>query len=149
MRQALSRAGHLLFALALTSSISACRPSGNDALPASVREAALDQALTFYTVQALRLGAHDEVPGIRIVRAWKGKKASAPSAGTGEPEAWCLELSVVGMRGGAPTEETEVWIVAKNPGQTEWGAGLVAAMSSLWPHEACGQMPWLTPNGAR
>ncbi len=139
-------ARRLLLALSLAACACACARSAEADLPAAAREAVLAQMTPYYSSQAVQQGLYDEVPEIRINRAWRGKEGAYPAGDSGQPEVWCVELTVEGTREGVPSTDSQVWIVTRNPGQTEWGAGLVMVMSSIWPYEACGLWPWPTPS---
>lgn len=70
-----------------------------------------------------------------IVRSWEGEPTDL-----GPGEVWCVEAEVA-------SDDPELdgttakWIVMRSDGNAEWSAILLAAMSSLWPYEACGVSP--------
>ena len=71
-----------------------------------------------------------------ITRAWPGDLQAADlPAGT---EVWCVEAQI-----SAPDPDVDgqsmLWLVVKTGEGAPWTASLLAAMSSTWPYEACGE----------
>lgn len=75
----------------------------------------------------------------RIVRAWEGDPQIA------ETEIWCVEAEVISSEDTDLIGEQMIWIVVRDYEDTSWSASLLAAMSSIWPYEACGTTPFNLP----
>ena len=122
----------LLVAVLVSASLGLSACSGTQELPEGARE-----ALEEYW-KSLR--SH---PGVenRIVRAWPGE-ATADGSTLGAPlmETWCVEAAMSST--GEPSVDGElVWIVMRENDETRWSAALLASMSSIWPYQACGEVP--------
>lgn len=86
---------------------------------------------------AIPTGDHD----LKIVRAWQGEypvEAAPEDAPT--MEIWCVETAATDT-GGLGISENLVWFVTRPAGEGPWSAGLLMAMSSIWPYQACGVGP--------
>ncbi len=122
----------LLLAIAalLSLAASACSPAPR--LPDGARSA-LEQAWN-----AIPAGAGE----LHIVRAWPGKaspKELTPWAP--ETETWCVEVELPATLGIATPSELAIWVVSRPDEKSEWAAGMLLTMSSLWPYQACGLTP--------
>ena len=113
------RAERILTIATFAAVLSAC--TGGGGLPSGARQA-LENHL-------------DSLPGSndhRITRAWQGV-SPARESGIAQ-EIWCVEVELSTK---TASDVGVVWIVMRLPDQTEWQVTLLAAMSSLWPYEAC------------
>ena len=93
-------------------------------------------ALTQYW-DNLPAGSHN----FQIIRAWQGEfpTESYPSDSP-RMEIWCVEAKDVGQE--SPEEDAAlIWFVTRQESESEWSAGLLMAMSSIWPYQACGVSP--------
>ena len=71
-----------------------------------------------------------------ITRSWRGDTSTAEL----QPgmEVWCVDA---GMSTDNPETDGQTlrWIVVRTGEDAPWTATLLAAMSSTWPYEACGE----------
>jgi len=105
--------------------LAACSP-GRD-LPA-----AAEQALQDYWQS---LPSSGEVTN-EITRAWQGDASAAELLpGT---EVWCVD-AVMSAPDPEADGQTMRWLVVRTGENSPWTATLLAAMSSTWPYEACGE----------
>jgi len=87
---------------------------------------------------AIPAGDHD----LKIVRAWRGEfPVEARSEDAPPMEIWCVETAATDT-GELGISENLVWFVTRPEGTEGWSAGLLMAMSSIWPYQACGVSPW-------
>ena len=86
--------------------------------------------------EGLPAGGHN----FQIMRAWPGLFPVEGYPGD-EPrlDVWCVEA--VSGQETAAEEAAMIWIVTRRAGESEWTAGLLMAMSSIWPYQACGVGP--------
>jgi len=123
----------LLFAFLVSAGLGLSACSGTQELPDGARD-----ALQAYWKS---LPSH---PGVenRIVRAWPGEAtedASLPGALL--METWCVEAEMSSTEDPSVDGELLVWIVMRENDGTRWSAALLASMSSIWPYQACGEVP--------
>jgi len=94
------------------------------------------EAALFQYWEDLPAGGHN----FQIVRAWPGKFPVEGYPGDGpQIEVWCVEAA--SSQATAAEDAAMIWIVTRQEGETEWSAGLLMAMSSIWPYQACGTGP--------
>ena len=87
----------------------------------------------------LPAGGHN----FQIVRAWPGLFPVEGYPGDGPRlEVWCVET--LSEPEPAAEEPAMIWVVTRQAGESEWNAGLLMAMSSIWPYQACGVNPTST-----
>jgi hypothetical protein len=121
----------LLAVLGASLGLSAC--SGTQELPDSARS-----ALEAYWES---LPSHPAVEN-RIVRAWPGESTEDGStSGAPSMETWCVEAEISSSDDPAVDGGLLVWIVMRENDETRWSAALLASMSSIWPYQACGEVP--------
>ena len=92
----------------------------------------VDNALTVYW-QSLPSASTIEH---EIIRAWPGDTSNVPE---NEREIWCVETEISSAEDFGLIGEEMVWIVFRDNEESSWSTYLLAAMSSLWPYEACKQ----------
>lgn len=83
-------------------------------------------------------------PGVEssIVRAWPGEAAADASTSEALPmETWCIEAEMSSADDSSVDGDLLVWIVMRENDGSRWSAALLASMSSLWPYQACGEVP--------
>ena len=71
----------------------------------------------------------------QILYAWRGTvPADRPNM-----EVWCVETEITVAEDPSVIGEKITWIVVRNDEDADWTAMMLAAMSSIWPYEACGE----------
>ena len=75
-----------------------------------------------------------------ITRAWSGDTSNVDfGSPETEGEIWCVETEISSAEDASIVGDELVWIVFRDNEEASWSAYLLAAMSSMWPYEACQQ----------
>lgn len=120
----------LAIAALLALAMSSCSPG--PWLPAAARQA-LEQAWN---------AIPGEVGDLHIVRAWSGKgPAEELTPWAPDMQTWCVEVKPPADPGAAASPELAIWVVTKPDAESDWSAGMLLTMSSLWPYQACEPAP--------
>lgn len=83
-----------------------------------------------------------ESDSLQIASAKKGKKpVSQPLDDSSNRETWCVEVSLPDELIVEDGPLTMTWIVTRIDKDSDWMVSPLMVMSSLWPYEACGEMP--------